>query len=49
MHLPDGRVQKVTYTADKYGYHPEITYEGKAQFPSGKGKKGGYGGGDGYH
>ncbi|XP_053639901.2 cuticle protein 7 [Cherax quadricarinatus] len=34
VHLPDGRIQTVTYYADKTGYHPTITYEGKAHYPS---------------
>ncbi|KAL7648519.1 UNVERIFIED_CONTAM: hypothetical protein RMT77_000425 [Armadillidium vulgare] len=34
VHLPDGRLQKVTYYTDKWGYHPTVTYEGKAHFPS---------------
>ncbi|KAA0189115.1 Cuticle Protein CPR RR Uncl [Hyalella azteca] len=33
VHLPDGRLQKVSYTADEYGYHPVVTYEGVAKFP----------------
>ena len=44
VNLPDGRLQKVSYTADEYGYHPVVTYEGYAKFPA---HKGGYGGG--YH
>jgi len=34
VQLPDGRTQKVSYTADKHGYHPVITYEGHASFPA---------------
>ena len=34
VQLPDGRLQKVSYTVDKWGYHPTITYEGEAQYPS---------------
>ncbi|XP_066954038.1 cuticle protein 7-like [Macrobrachium rosenbergii] len=30
VHLPDGRVQTVTYYADETGYHPTVTYEGEA-------------------
>ncbi|KAF2361984.1 Insect cuticle protein [Trinorchestia longiramus] len=30
--LPDGRRQTVHYTADQYGYHPVVTYEGEAHF-----------------
>ena len=37
VHLPDGRLQKVSYTADKYGYHPVVTYVGKAHFPKSHG------------
>ena len=34
VHLPDGRVQTVTYTADHYnGYVADVKYEGVAQFP----------------
>lgn len=30
VHLPDGRIQTVTYTADHYnGYVADVTYEGK--------------------
>ncbi|KAL7648520.1 UNVERIFIED_CONTAM: hypothetical protein RMT77_000426 [Armadillidium vulgare] len=32
--LPDGRLQKVSYYADKDGYHPTITYIGKAHYPT---------------
>ncbi|XP_042887712.1 uncharacterized protein LOC122263375 [Penaeus japonicus] len=31
--LPDGRVQRVTYTADENGYVAQVTYEGVARFP----------------
>merc|ERR1711931_237919 len=34
VHLPDGRVQTVTYTADHYnGYIADVSYEGKPQYP----------------
>ena len=31
--LPDGRTQRVTYTADHNGYFPVIKYEGEARHP----------------
>lgn len=37
--LPDGRKQKVVYTADANGYNPVITYEGGGYS---KGGSGGY-------
>ncbi|XP_045606803.1 cuticle protein 7 [Procambarus clarkii] len=33
VHLPDGRIQTVTYYADETGYHPTVTYEGVAKYP----------------
>ncbi|KAK8398522.1 hypothetical protein O3P69_003993 [Scylla paramamosain] len=43
VNLPDGRVQKVSYWADGSGYHPVVTYSGKAHYPAS------YGYGHGYH
>merc|ERR1719511_85379 len=35
VHLPDGRVQTVTYTADHYnGYVADVKYEGVPQYPT---------------
>ncbi|XP_045602201.1 pro-resilin-like [Procambarus clarkii] len=34
VHLPDGRVQTVNYWADGSGYHPTVTYQGTASYPS---------------
>ena len=31
--LPDGRTQIVSYTADEYGYHSDVKYEGEARYP----------------
>merc|ERR1719219_2010787 len=37
VHLPDGRVQTVTYTADHYnGYVADVKYEGVAAYPEDK-------------
>merc|ERR1719211_841986 len=37
VHLPDGRVQTVTYTADHYnGYVADVTYEGVPHYPEAK-------------
>nr|XP_045601754.1 cuticle protein 7-like [Procambarus clarkii] len=34
VRLPDTRLMRVDYYADESGYHPTITYEGEAQYPS---------------
>ncbi|XP_042857048.1 pro-resilin-like [Penaeus japonicus] len=48
VQLPDGRRLVVEYYADSTGYHPTITFEGEAQYPSGPGQFGqGQGGGPG--
>ena len=37
VHLPDGRIQTVTYTADHYnGYVADVKYEGTAVYPEAK-------------
>ncbi|XP_071532430.1 adult-specific cuticular protein ACP-20-like [Panulirus ornatus] len=33
VHLPDGRIQVVSYYADEHGYHPHVSYEGVAHYP----------------
>ncbi|XP_069990598.1 pro-resilin-like [Penaeus vannamei] len=35
VQLPDGRRLLVEYYADASGYHPTVTFEGEAQYPSG--------------
>ncbi|XP_063862979.1 uncharacterized protein LOC135102124 [Scylla paramamosain] len=45
VNLPDGRVQRVSYVADYSGFHPVVTYSGKAHYPASYG----YGHGGGYH
>ncbi|KAG7176069.1 pro-resilin-like [Homarus americanus] len=37
VQLPDGRRLLVEYFADQTGYHPTVTYEGEATFPTGGG------------
>ncbi|XP_063591352.1 uncharacterized protein LOC134768460 [Penaeus indicus] len=34
VRLPDTRLMRVEYYVDEYGFHPVITYEGEAQYPS---------------
>ncbi|XP_050735926.1 holotricin-3-like isoform X7 [Eriocheir sinensis] len=34
VNLPDGRVQRVSYWADGSGYHPVVSYSGKAHYPA---------------
>ncbi|XP_071547562.1 uncharacterized protein [Panulirus ornatus] len=34
VQMPDTRLLRVDYYVDEYGYHPTITYEGEAQYPS---------------
>ena len=37
VHLPDGRIQTVTYTADHYnGYIADVSYEGVPVYPEAK-------------
>nr|XP_027225044.1 pro-resilin-like [Penaeus vannamei] len=35
VQLPDGRRLLVEYYVDASGYHPTVTFEGEAQYPSG--------------
>ncbi|XP_076058665.1 uncharacterized protein LOC143035682 [Oratosquilla oratoria] len=34
VYLPDGRLQTVKYYTDKWGYHADVEYKGKAKHPS---------------
>ncbi|XP_066955296.1 cuticle protein 18.6-like [Macrobrachium rosenbergii] len=34
VRLPDTRLMRVDYYVDEYGFHPTVTYEGEAQYPS---------------
>ncbi|KAK7073694.1 hypothetical protein SK128_016157 [Halocaridina rubra] len=34
VRLPDTRLMRVDYYVDAYGFHPTVTYEGEAQYPS---------------
>ncbi|XP_047493766.1 pro-resilin-like [Penaeus chinensis] len=47
VQLPDGRRLIVEYYVDASGYHPTITFEGEAQYPSGPGSGAGAGFGSG--
>nr|XP_045603510.1 pro-resilin-like [Procambarus clarkii] len=38
VQLPDSRQLKVEYFVDQFGYHPTVTFEGDAQYPSGSGQ-----------
>ncbi|KAK8746265.1 hypothetical protein OTU49_017338 [Cherax quadricarinatus] len=42
VQLPDTRRMLVEYVVDQFGYHPTVTFEGKAQYPVGPGPKPGY-------
>ncbi|KAG7176063.1 Pro-resilin-like 102 [Homarus americanus] len=34
VRLPDTRLMRVQYYVDDYGFHPTVTFEGEAQYPS---------------
>ncbi|XP_053633369.2 pro-resilin-like [Cherax quadricarinatus] len=34
VRLPDTRLMRVDYYVDAYGFHPTVTFEGEAQYPS---------------
>ncbi|XP_071547560.1 pro-resilin-like [Panulirus ornatus] len=34
VQLPDSRLMRVEYYVDEYGFHPTVTFEGQAQYPS---------------
>ncbi|XP_037786465.1 leucine-rich repeat extensin-like protein 5 [Penaeus monodon] len=34
VQLPDSRLMRVTYYSDASGFHPTVTFEGEAQYPS---------------
>nr|XP_045603476.1 pro-resilin-like [Procambarus clarkii] len=38
VQLPDSRKLKVEYFVDQFGYHPTVSFEGDAQYPSGSQK-----------
>ncbi|XP_037786315.1 cuticle protein 19-like [Penaeus monodon] len=38
VRLPDSRLMRVEYYVDATGYHPTITFEGEAQYPSTRGR-----------
>nr|XP_045595952.1 pro-resilin-like [Procambarus clarkii] len=40
--LPDTRRMLVEYFVDQFGYHPTVTFEGKAVYPTGPGPQKGY-------
>lgn len=34
VRLPDTRLMRVDYYVDAYGFHPTVTFEGEAQYPT---------------